>query len=248
MREVEQGVRVRANAGLLGFLPLLRLAVGGRLFGCCGGQGLGQRDVEVHGLGDDQEQREAGGGGEGVGGHGGDSRQPGAQRGAKGEGDAEAGAHQRHGRAALRVVADVGRDGQRQLHVALAQAAHDARGQEGAEVGGGDPERDREDIARHRPQQRGAAAVLVGEGADYGGSDGLEEGEERAESSAEEHDVVAIIDGLREGILVGVQAGEDAVEDGVGGGICGFVVAVELKELREQRKDECEGNLAGTSC
>lgn len=139
------------------------------------GERLGQTEVEVERLDDDQSQRDASGCREGVGGHGTEGTQPGAQRRAESEGDGEAGADEGHGRAALGRVRDVGCDGRGQLDVALGETADDARGEEGAEVGGHDPEENGEDIARHAEEEGGTAPIAIGEVADYGGGDGLEE-------------------------------------------------------------------------
>lgn len=91
--------------------------------------------------------------------------------------------------------------------------------------------------------------MAVGEVANERGGNGLQETEEGAEGAAEEDDVVARVDGAGEGGLVAVEAGEDALEKGRGlGGVCGrgagFAVTVELEELREEREDEGEGDLA----
>ena len=68
--------------------------------------------------------------------------------------------------------------------------------------------------------------------------------EQRPEGAAEEHNIIAVVDGLRERILVGIEASEDAGEDGRRRMVLrGFVIAVELEELGEERKNECEGYL-----
>jgi len=120
VREVQQPVRVgaRARRG-----ALLRVAVG--LAVCTrgaahGGQRLGQRQPQVQRLGDDEEEREAGGGRERVRREHRLGREPRAQRRPERERDAEAGADQRHGCAALAVRADVCGNRRRQLYVALA--------------------------------------------------------------------------------------------------------------------------------
>ena len=153
VREVEQPVWVGARAALR---RLLRVAVGLAVgLAVCvrgaahGGERLGQGQPQVQGLGDDEDEGEAGGGGERVGGEHGLGGEPRAQRRPERERDAEARAHQRHRRTALAVRADVGGDRRRQLHVALAQAAHDSVCQERPEVGCGDPERDGQYIAHH---------------------------------------------------------------------------------------------------
>ena len=136
---------------------------------------LGQTEVEVDRLDDDQRQRNAGGRREWVGRHGAKGAQPSAQSRTEREGDGEAGADEGHGRAALRRVRNISCDGRGQLDVALGETADDARGEEGAEVGGHDPEEHRENVARHAEEEGGSAAIAVGEVADYGRGDGLEE-------------------------------------------------------------------------
>ena len=84
-----------------------------------------------------------------------------AQRRAEREGDAEAHADERHGRASLAVVADVGRNSHCKLHIALAQASHNATGKERPEIGRCNPQRYAEDVAHHRPQKRRAPAIFV---------------------------------------------------------------------------------------
>lgn len=216
MDGVEEEVRVGALHGL-GLLP--RVA-GGRVAVLClashGGQGLGERVEEVQRLGQDQEEREACRRRKGVGGHSRDGAEVCAERGAEGEGDGEACADEGHGRAAVRAVRNVGGDGGRELHIALGQAADNAAEQEGAEVGGHDPQQDGENVAHHAGQQRRAPAISVGEGADDGGCDGLEEGEERAQGAAEEDNVIAGVDGAGKGGFVGVEVAEDPGQEGRG--------------------------------
>lgn len=201
---------------------------------------LGKIEVQIRRLEHDQEEREPRGRRERIGGHGGDARQRGPQHRSTCEGDAEAGAHERHRRAALALVADVRRDGIRELDVALAQAADDAAGQERAEVRRRDPKRDAQDVAGHGPEQGGPPAAFVGQAADEGRGDGLEEGEERAQRAAQEDDIIAGVDGLCERVLVRVQVVEDAVEEGRRGGV---PVEIEVEQGGEEGEDESEGNL-----
>lgn len=149
MGEVQEPVGVCwCSWAELGGKRRLFVFVGG---GGGGGEGFGEVEVEVRGLDEDQEQGEPGGRGERVGGDGGDVGERGAQRGAEGEGDGEAGADQRHGGAALLFGADVRGHGRRELHVAFAQPADDAAGEEGAKVRRGDPQGHGEDVAGHGP-------------------------------------------------------------------------------------------------
>lgn len=112
---------------------------------------LGQVKVEVQGLTDDEEEREASSGSEGVALDDGDVGQGSTQSRAKREGNAEASTDQSHGGTALLVVANVGSNSHGQLDVALAQATDDATGEKGAEVCGGNPESNTEDVADHAP-------------------------------------------------------------------------------------------------
>lgn len=93
----------------------------------------------------------------------------------KGKGNREARADEGHGRSARGRIRDVAGHGRRQLDVALGEAADDAARDKGAEVDGGDPEEDGEDVAGHGGEEGFAAAVAVGEGADQGGGNRLEE-------------------------------------------------------------------------
>lgn len=138
-------------------------------------EGLREAEVEVCGLGDDEEEGEAGGGGEGVFLDGLDGAEPGAERWPKGKGYGEAGADQGHGCPALVLVADVRRDSHGELDVTLAQTTDYSAREESSEVGCSNPKRNAENIARHGPKQRGSASVAVRERANYGGCDGLEE-------------------------------------------------------------------------
>lgn len=250
---VEESVGVCALFGMRGLGGGIvgagnAVAIGEFLVGRGGRSGarecLREAEVEVCGFGDDEEEGESGGRGEGVLLDGLDGAEPGTERGPKGKGYGEAGANQGHGCPALILVADVRRDSHGELDIALAQTTDYSAREERSEVGCSDPERNAENIARHRPKQRGSASVAVRERANYGGCDGLEEREKRAEGPAEEYDVIAVVDGLRERVLVGIEAGEDAREDGRRCVVLrGFVVAVELEELGEKGENEGEGYL-----
>jgi hypothetical protein len=133
----------------------------------------------------------------------------------------------------LTVIADVGRNGHCELHVALTQTSHDSACEKCAEVGRGNPERDADDVARHGPQKRCAPAIFVGQRANDWRRDSLTYGEERPEGAAEQDNVVARVDRLCERVLVCVQTGEDLAENRVR--IAGFVITVEFDELRKQR-------------
>lgn len=204
---------------------------------------LRQIQRQIQRLQDDQKQREARGGRERVRSDGGDVGQRGPQRRAAGEGDAEAGAHHGHGRAALALVADIRRDGIGDLDVALTQATDDATGEKRAEIRRGHPQSHAEDVAGHGPQQRGAAAVLVGEPADDRRGDGLQQREERAQRAAQQDNVISGIDRLGEGVLVGVEVVEDAVQEG---GWRGVALAVEVEQGGEEGEDKGEGDLEKT--
>ena len=234
-------MRVRADAWswCIGLCVTIGLAVGGRRRRCW--ECFWEAEVEVDRLGDYEKQREARRHSEGVLVHDAQSGKICAQRGAECKGDAEAHAHKRHGRAALTLVADVGRDRHSKLDVALAQPSDDAAREERAEVGGCDPERNAEHVARHRPQQCCPPAIFVRERANHWRSDSLAQREEGAECSAEQHNVVARDDGLRERVLVCIQSCEDLRENRVR--IAGLMVAVELDELGKERENECEGYL-----
>ena len=248
VRGVEEGVRVCAGALLLLHLPSLPLPFQ-RAAGCRRPlrrhrQRLRQAEIKIHRLGDDQQQREPRRRRKRIRPHALHSTKPRPERRPKRKRNRKARPHQRHGRAPLTLIADIRRDRHGQLHIPLAQPADDPARDEGPEVGRGNPQRDAQHVARHGPQQRGAPAIFIGQGADDGGRDGLEEGEERAEGAAEEHDVVAVVYGFCEGVFVRVEGGEGAGEEGGrGGGVRGFVVAVEFEELGEEREDEREGDL-----
>lgn len=72
------------------------------------------------------------------------------------------------------LIRDIGCDCDCELDIAFGEATDYAREEEGAEIGGADPEEDAEDVAGHAEEEGCSAAVAVGEGADYGGCEGLE--------------------------------------------------------------------------
>ena len=110
---------------------------------------LRQEEVQIRRLGDDKQQRHPRGRCERVRRDSGDIGQCSAQRRSERKCDAKTSPDQRHGGSALGLVANVRCDGVRQLHIALAQTAHDPTCQECPEVCCRDPQRDAEDVADH---------------------------------------------------------------------------------------------------
>ena len=95
---------------------------------------FGKGVVEVYRLGDDQRERHASSGCEWVRSDTADRGQPCSQGWTEGESDRKACSYQGHRLASVLVSRDIGRDGERELNIALTQSSHNTTGQERAEV------------------------------------------------------------------------------------------------------------------